>query len=683
MKAYASLALVGFFAPWWGLNGCASLDATPWEPIERTGERLLGNASCDAVDASGHFLGVLDLRGEVCCSVSQCVPNGALPTHAYCTDDPSLPAQCQPKFIRAHMDSCTHNGAPCVVKPDPACLHGVAHAGVCCPDFCGSYCASSGCSSHLGGESECCSSAIVASALSCTENAAPCVLDADPACENGISKSGVCCAASCGSLCAASGCSGAPGGASNCCSTTIKSAANSCTTHAAPCVLDSDPTCSTGTTSSAGTACCPASCGPQGSCGSSGCSGLPGGANNCCTSKIEVANLSCNDHLPPCVLDQPPPFPFVHPGLLNTQTELERVKSKANAAASSAIKEGWLALKTAVDSSNHPYIDRSPHPHALTTVSGGSRTTDETDFHEDAIGAYAEALAWVITGNQAYANKAIAIFDAWATGPDALREVVSATHQDTQPALESAWVAPMFANAAEILRYYSAGASGWATQTNSSLHQTELMLRYLANMSRGRLYSASNQGVSAALALLSVGVFVNDKGMYDDGIRAWRYLAPIVIDSRGVVNELLDRDCKHAQYSAVGLAQGAEIDFHQGSAANLYDAKLPGESKPRLQQAFEFFSYLIRGGAFAEDKYPHPAPEDNCPGNGWNSYEIPFNHYRWVTPPVVPPGGTLDTEALGSMTDFQNYAAGDGRPDGWDHEFLGWSSATHGDLSRP
>ena len=60
----------------------------------------------------------------------------------------------------------------------------------------------------------------------------------DPACKHGVLSSNkkICCAASCGK-CGGTGCSGFPGGASNCCTGSIAAANQSCTKHPAPCVM--------------------------------------------------------------------------------------------------------------------------------------------------------------------------------------------------------------------------------------------------------------------------------------------------------------------------------------------------------------------------------------------------------------------------------------------------------------
>ena len=59
----------------------------------------------------------------------------------------------------------------------------------------------------------------------------------------------------------------------------------------------SDPSCSNGLQSSG--ICCSATCGH---CGGTTCAHEPGGSDHCCTSAIREANVSCNDHVAPCVL---------------------------------------------------------------------------------------------------------------------------------------------------------------------------------------------------------------------------------------------------------------------------------------------------------------------------------------------------------------------------------------------
>ena len=58
-----------------------------------------------------------------------------------------------------------------------------------------------------------------------------------------------------------------------------------------------DPTCANGIENNS--ACCPRSCGR---CGGGGCRNLPGGADNCCTGRINDSGRSCNAFQAPCAL---------------------------------------------------------------------------------------------------------------------------------------------------------------------------------------------------------------------------------------------------------------------------------------------------------------------------------------------------------------------------------------------
>lgn len=123
---------------------------------------------------------------------------------------------------------------------DPNCDNGIIKGDICCLDSCGT-CGGSGCSSRDGGSEGCCTSTIAENGDSCDDGPAPCVIqpsggEPDPNCDTGISKGNICCAASCGS-CGGSGCSSRTGGASSCCTSTIKSDGNSCDFNPPPCVM--------------------------------------------------------------------------------------------------------------------------------------------------------------------------------------------------------------------------------------------------------------------------------------------------------------------------------------------------------------------------------------------------------------------------------------------------------------
>ena len=100
---------------------------------------------------------------------------------------------------------------------------------------------------------------------------------------------------------------------------------------------------------------------------------------------------------------------FRHPGISNTQAELNVIKSRVNSAESSVIKEGWQKMLQ----SDKASFDYSTTPHAVPVVVGSGSSPDEADLHNDAVAAYSHALQWVVTEDEQHSDKAIEILNAF------------------------------------------------------------------------------------------------------------------------------------------------------------------------------------------------------------------------------------------------------------------------------
>ncbi|MGC3992381.1 MAG: alginate lyase family protein [Chthoniobacteraceae bacterium] len=130
---------------------------------------------------------------------------------------------------------------------------------------------------------------------------------------------------------------------------------------------------------------------------------------------------------------------FTHPGGLHTQADLDRMKAMVAAGTHPWI-DGWNLLIT----DSQAQTTYSTHVNANM---GASRQNADLDAHA----AYLLAIRWYISGNTAYADKAVSILNAWST---AVNQVPTGT--DT-PGLIGIPIFD-FALAAEVLRTYS----GWA-----------------------------------------------------------------------------------------------------------------------------------------------------------------------------------------------------------------------------
>jgi hypothetical protein len=461
----------------------------------------------------------------------------------------------------------------------------------------------------------------------------------------------------------------------------------SCSEYSAPCALDAaptgDPACANGIANSSGTVCCPPSCG---ACGVSGCASLPGGENNCCGSKIEQNNLSCLDHAAPCVLEDARGS-FTHPGVFNSQAELARIRARKNVQPiKDAYEQELLEVRAAcgpcfnpngLPNFDMPKLASRDYPYqALATVTVGNGTdpndTSKQRWRDDARAAYANALKWVVSGDSRNAQRSMAIMNAWAT---TLKSVVSPGGADEgQVALDCAWVTPIFAATAEILRYFdnAGNPSGWS---NADFAATQRLLIYLADKAKQSSYQETNQGASAILAQLAAAVVTDDRTRYREGVQAWKALQPrSFFNSNGANTDLMNRDCGHAQYQLIATAQAAEIDYQQGG--NLYDLLVGTEAKPRLLQAHELFSFMLQGNSIGTVLYEgaQRTPHSCGVGEGFRGYEMALNHYTKRRTFSI-----TNQETLGGTKNLSDYVLS-ARPDGSGTFFVGWTTLTHGDI---
>lgn len=144
---------------------------------------------------------------------------------------------------------------------------------------------------------------------------------------------------------------------------------------------------------------------------------------------------------------------FVHPGVFNSNEELNFIKQKVNAG-EQPWKSGYDKMMTyggsslSVTTTAYPIIWTSQEP-------GQPAGATSYKFGEAAIAAYSHALQWVITGKQANANKSIEILNAWG---GTLKEIRSGTGDYVrQNSLHAGFHAPIFVAAAEIIKNTNAG----------------------------------------------------------------------------------------------------------------------------------------------------------------------------------------------------------------------------------
>jgi hypothetical protein len=227
-----------------------------------------------------------------------------------------------------------------------------------------------------------------------------------------------------------------------------------------------------------------------------------------------------------------------------------------------------------------------------------------------------------VTGNAQHAQKAIQIIDAWSA---VFVEIVPADGSPgVQDSLEADWYAPIWVNAAEILRHY--GGSGW-TSANINRFGSRMAnhFRQHANGWAGSGGCCPNQGISAAYARMAVGIYLDDQATYDSGLNHYRntMLARSVAPSGELleINRIAGGDCGHSAYNIEGGVQIAELAYHQGGA-DLYQLKLSGDTTPRLLSGIEWMARCITNGQnTTSEGFVH------CSTQKPLGFEAAYNHY--------------------------------------------------------
>jgi hypothetical protein len=191
---------------------------------------------------------------------------------------------------------------------------------------------------------------------------------------------------------------------------------------------------------------------------------------------------------------------FVHPGILHSTEDLERVK-KAIVNKEEPIFSGYQ-LFIQNPASQSIYKMQGP----LEMV-GRNPTVGTAAYDNDANAAHQNAVLWAITGEKRYADKAIEIVNAWSS------TLKSVTGKD---AVLMAGLGPFkMVNAAEILRYTNAG---WKEKDikQTEKHFKEVIYPVIKDFAP---FANGNWEIAAIKTVMAIGVFCNNRPMFERALR--------------------------------------------------------------------------------------------------------------------------------------------------------------------
>ena len=242
--------------------------------------------------------------------------------------------------------------------------------------------------------------------------------------------------------------------------------------------------------------------------------------------------------------------PFAHPGINQTKADLEYMKKQV-LKGEQPWKEAFDRLKVATD----PDFVIKPYTHVIRGPYGKPNIGGD-DLSKSANMVYNNALMWYITNDKSYANKAIAIINAWSP------VLWDFDYNDAK--LLAGWTGHLFCNAAEILRYTN---SGWQQKDIDSF--TNMLMSVYYPLMRFYYPQANGNWDGAIIhSILAIAVFTDNREMFNNAIDHFLH-APVngsifkYIYPSGQCQETM-RDQAHVQLGLGEFAGAARIAYTQG-----------------------------------------------------------------------------------------------------------------------
>jgi hypothetical protein len=352
---------------------------------------------------------------------------------------------------------------------------------------------------------------------------------------------------------------------------------------------------------------------------------------------------------------------FHHPGVLLNRAQLDLIKERV-AAGTEPQKTAFATMLAS------PLGDLNYSPSPRATVECGSFSRPDLgckDERRDCTAAYSQAIAWYVTRNEKYARNAIRIMNAWAT-------TLTGGHTNNNGPIQAAWTASVWPRAAEIIRYTS---EFWAPEEIARFEKM-LVTQYVPSIIHGSVENG-NKELAMSEALINIGVFNNDRALFDAGVKMWRGRAPAYIylksdgpkpvlppngempfwGNKGKTTPFVDgllqesmRDAHHANMGFSSMVNAAETARQQG--IDLY-----AEQGERIIAALEFQAQFLP---------PNRAtPPANLEFSLQPTWEIAYNHFHHRLGRELP--------AIAKVIPTN-------RPTGADLNHMVWETLTHGEV---
>ncbi|MGF6856921.1 LamG-like jellyroll fold domain-containing protein [Paraburkholderia sp. CI3] len=298
---------------------------------------------------------------------------------------------------------------------------------------------------------------------------------------------------------------------------------------------------------------------------------------------------------------------FVHPGLLHTQADLNRMAQKVAAKASPWI-DTWNLMLTS------PYASTSwkPSPQAVIYNAMPGYADNCGYLYNDVAAAYANALRWKIAGDTTAANTAVAIMNAWAS----TLTQIAVSNGNYGGFLRAGLQGYEFANAAELMRDYP----GWAPADFAAFQNMMLNVFYplnggVASGTGAALAVYASWDLLATAMVLAVGVLCDNQTIFNQAISYFQ---------QGLGNGAIENLVVHLHPGYLGQTQEAGRD--QGHDT-LSIAVLGPICEMAWNQGTDLYGY-DNNRALAASEY---VAKGNLIQSGTTYYSVPFAPYYCPT----------------------------------------------------
>ncbi|CAG9000583.1 MAG: hypothetical protein CENE_02583 [Candidatus Celerinatantimonas neptuna] len=278
---------------------------------------------------------------------------------------------------------------------------------------------------------------------------------------------------------------------------------------------------------------------------------------------------------------------FVHPGLLVTNADFKRIRTEV-ADKAQPWEKGWKKLIN----NSHSSLKWKANPQSV--IYRGivaSETQNYGILYNDAAAAFALAIRWKVTGNTAYADKAVEILNGWGS-------TLTAIKGSSDKYLAAGIYGYQLANAAEIMRTYPKWSAANFKQFKNMMLDVFYPMNhnFLVNHNGAAIdHYWSNWDLAQLNSMLAIGVLTDDRSIYDEAIDYFKNGK-----GNGAIHNLIWK-----VYSKKGIAQMQESGRDQGHA--LLSVGLVGSlAQMAWNQGDDLYGYdhnLILKGAEYEAEY--------------------------------------------------------------------------------